>query len=144
MSDDLRRMIRSILMEELGSRGLAVPEPSQPQTREQRVSIRTDRELAAFVRRLLDMIRDARVRAEIESGALTFRLGGDAGPDGHSHRPAAAAAPVTFDKGPVSEKQIRALEDTVRVIRLRNNVRLTPLAKDAVRQAGIKIERVNT
>lgn len=142
MSDELRRMIRSILMDELGRRGLAAPGPSQPQPREQRVSIRSDRDLAAFVRRLLDMTRDARVRAEIESGALTFRLSGDAAADGHSHR--FAAAPVTFDKGPVSEKQIRALADTVEVIRLRKNVRLTPLAKDAVRQAGIKIERVNT
>ena len=142
MNDELRRMIRSILIEELRSHGLTEPKAPQPKAREQPVSIRSDRELAAFVRRLLDLTRDARVRAEIESGALTFRLSDDAGAGGAMHRPAATL--VTFEQGPVSEKQIRALGDTVGVIRLRRNVRLTPLAKDAVRQAGIKIERVNT
>jgi predicted ThiF/HesA family dinucleotide-utilizing enzyme len=44
----------------------------------------------------------------------------------------------------VTEKQIHNLSDDVAVVKIGSGVRLTPLAGDAIRQAGIKIERVKT
>ena len=42
----------------------------------------------------------------------------------------------------VTERQIRSLADDVSMVEVGKTVRFTPLASDALRQAGIKIKRV--
>lgn len=147
--EDLRQTIRAILMEELQAQGVAAAAASPPRAREERVSIKTDAELASFVRRVLDLSRDSRGRADIESGRHVFRLHRQTGSAAASQQSFAAAAStpggvVSFDRGWITEKQINSLADGVAVVKLGGSARLTPLAKDAIRQGGIKLERTKT
>ena len=149
MAEDIRQMIRSILVEELASLNMNQSVDSKPPPREQIVSISSDRELTEFAHRLLDMARDSRTRADIESGRLVFRLkqGSASSPSSYISRPASGSMRGSlqqFEKGLITEKQILSMPEHVKVIKIGKSVRLTPLANDAVRQAGIKIEKVKS
>jgi hypothetical protein len=101
------------------------------------VSVRTDRELAAFVTRLLRLVENPRRRDDLRSGRLRFRLapGGAAGASG-------SARPVhRIDKGAVTEATVRdAARAGARLVLGRRAV-LTPLARDRARAAGVEIEK---
>lgn len=101
------------------------------------VSVRTDRELAAFVTRLLRLVENPRRRDDLRTGRLRFRLapGGAAGAS-------ASARPVhRIDKGAVTEATVRnAARAGARLVLGRRAV-LTPLARDRARAAGVEIER---
>lgn len=146
MSEDLRQMIRNLVLEELASQGAGAGSAASANRREEVVVINSDQDLARFVQRLLTMARNDRVRADIESGRHVFRLGRGAG---------AGTTPVTgAPRGPgsgrtarlngalVTERQVRALAGDVSTVEVGKNVRFTPLASDALRQAGIKIKRM--
>jgi hypothetical protein len=101
------------------------------------VSVRTDRELAAFVTRLLHLAENPRRRDDLRTGRLRFRLapGGAAGAGG-SARPA-----HRIDKGAVTEAAVRdAARAGARLVLGRRAV-LTPLARDRARAAGVDIEK---
>jgi hypothetical protein len=109
------------------------------------VKITTDQELAAFTRRVAVLCKDEHKRREIESGQWTFRLNSQSTPiHGANRSPAQvsnAERSAQFDKGFINERQIDALsEDTTSVV-INKSVRFTPLAKDRLRQRGIRIER---
>jgi hypothetical protein len=101
------------------------------------VSVRTDRELAAFVTRLLRLVENPRRRDDLRTGRLRFRLapGGAAGASG-------SARPVhRIDKGAVTEATVRdAARAGARLVLGRRAV-LTPLARDRARAAGVEIEK---
>ncbi len=101
------------------------------------VSVRTDRELAAFVTRLLHLAENPRRRDDLRTGRLRFRLapGGAAGASG-------SARPVhRIDKGAVTEATVRdAARAGARLVLGRRAV-LTPLARDRARAAGVEIEK---
>ena len=151
MTRNLRQMIRSILIEELAAQGVNVNDRSAPGIREEVVVIRSNQDLAKFVNRLLDITRDNRTRADIQSGRYLFRLdhSSGTGPRTQSHKDATALLKVTdqtaaFDQGLVTEKHIHSLPGDTALVKIGKSTRLTPLASDAARQAGIKIERVKT
>jgi hypothetical protein len=101
------------------------------------VSVRTDRELAAFVTRLLHLVENPRRRDDLRTGRLRFRLapGGAAGAGG-STRPV-----HRIDKGAVTEATVRdAARAGARLVLGRRAV-LTPLARDRARAAGVEIEK---
>jgi hypothetical protein len=101
------------------------------------VSVRTDRELAAFVTRLLHLVENPRRRDDLRTGRLRFRLapGGAAGASG-------SARPVhRIDKGAVTDAAVRdAARAGARLVLGRRAV-LTPLARDRARAAGVEIEK---
>lgn len=101
------------------------------------VTVRTDRELAAFVTRLLHLVENPRRRDDLRTGRLRFRLapGGAAGASG-------SARPVhRIDKGAVTEAAVRdAARAGARLVLGRRAV-LTPLARDRARAAGVEIEK---
>ena len=141
-------MIRELLAEELASAGLgprsgAAP---KPQVREENVSIGSDAELAAFVRRLLEITKDGRARAEIEAGRHVFRLarGASAAPAYSAMPSATQNTPVSFERGLITEKEIIKLPDGVAVVKAGKRARFTPLAQDEMRRRGIKIERAKS
>ena len=151
MNADIRALIRQVLREELGALGAARPDAA-PQVRQETVSIASDADLAAFVRRILALAADGRARAEIEGGRHVFRLADAAG---FRHAPAGAEAyerplprpgssPVSFERGLVNEREIRDLPAGTTVVRVAKTVRLTPLAQDEARRRGIKIERAKS
>lgn len=150
MAQDLRQIIRGILAEELADRGPAPAGRREPETREELVSIESDRDLARFVERIVHMAaHDSRSRADIESGRLVFRLARSGAPESSSRRYADTRSPTTgrvesFAAGLVTESRIHRLPDDVELISLGRSAVLTPLAKDAARQMGIKIERTKS
>lgn len=149
MTEDLRQIIRTLLIEELAAQGVNMPARSNPKVREEAVAIRSDQDLAKFVSRLLDITRDNRVRADIESGQHVFRLSHDfrTRPSSHSRKgtsPSVTGGTVEIRNGLVTEKQIHNLPDDITVVKVGKGVQVTPLASDAIYQAGINIERVKT
>lgn len=149
----LRQVIREVLVEELGrlkaEAGAFAETTPKPQVREEAVAIRSSADLMAFAHRLLEITKDGRARQEIESGRWVFHLaGGKAGsvttmPTNASNgQPPGAGGAVRFDRGLVSERQIDAIPKGSDRLLLGKRTRLTPLARDRIRQRGIQIERV--
>ena len=136
--EEIRSIIREVLAEEIASLRRSA-------TREERVAIASDSDLARFVARLLDLANDAELRREILEGRYVFRLG-----DANAARPEARqsrtlAAPlsrtVRFDSGIVTERHVDSLADETRTISVAKVVRFTPLARDRLRSRGINVER---
>ena len=98
------------------------------------VSLRTDADLSAFVRRLLHLFENPKHRDALRSGRLRFRVAPAAVPG--SAQPA-----HRVDKGAVTEAMVAgAAKDGARLVLGRRAV-LTPLARDRARAAGVEIER---
>jgi hypothetical protein len=101
------------------------------------VSVRTDRELAAFVTRLLHLVENPRRRDDLRTGRLRFRLA----PGGAAGASASARPTHRIDKGAVTEATVRdAARAGARLVLGRRAV-LTPLARDRARAAGVEIEK---
>lgn len=138
---DLRNLIREVLAEELA--GLKTGEGHRPAVTEERVAIRSDAELAAFVRRLLRLAQDGQKRSDLEAGRYVFRLanGADAAHPGAGTSTAGRPGLVRFETGLMTEKDVARLPEGLASLSLGPNVRLTPLARDELRRRGISIER---
>lgn len=145
--DELRLLIREVLAELLptGTRSslpakAAPPQPGATHTVNEAVesvetvSLRSDTELEAFVRRLLKQFENPKDRDALRSGRLRFRLAAPTAPG--SVQPA-----HRVDKGAVTESVVReAARAGARLVLGRRAV-LTPLARDRARAAGVEIER---
>ena len=156
-------LIREVLAEELAL--------LKRETREERVRIADDADLAAFAKRVLALVEDRDAREAFESGSLVFRLdAGAAGPaDSGRGATRGASAPggrkaaagtgrrgdtvpaegavggvMTLRAGLFSERQAASLPRGTASVRLGRNARLTPLARDRLRRRGITIERTET
>ena len=158
MDTNLRTMIRDVLAEEIGkakAQGLLPSAPGaapKPRQREEVISVRSDSDLAAFVARLAEILKDGRSREEIDRGRWVFRLGafaaGSSGvgvpmpPVGPGASPAAPApSTARIDAGIVGERQIEGLPEGTTRLAVGKSVRFTPLARDRLRLRGIAIER---
>jgi hypothetical protein len=98
------------------------------------VSLRTDADLGAFVRRLLHLFENPKHRDALRSGRLRFRLEPVA-------LPGSAQPAHRVEKGAVTEAMVTdAARAGARLVLGRRAV-LTPLARDRARSAGVEIER---
>ncbi len=133
---ELRELVRNVLREELGrSNTAATTATATP--RVERVTLRSDNELMAFVHRIVQLAGDDRQRADIESGRRAFSLAqSKAAP-----APAARGDTPSFVNGLVTERHIEALDDGIAQMEVAASVRFTPLALDRLRQRGIKVKR---
>ncbi|MBE9554948.1 MAG: hypothetical protein IMF05_15900 [Proteobacteria bacterium] len=139
VDDTVRKLIREVLAEEL--QRVKADTQATPGVREETVAVASDADLAAFVARLMKLAGDAKARRDIERGRVVFRLAGNAPRNPAAAEPAPAGDTVRMDRGVVSERQVDALPKGTRILLAGKNVKLTPLAKDRLRQRGIKIER---
>jgi hypothetical protein len=121
------------------TRQLAADADSPPNGAVERVDLRTDADLDAFVRSLVRRLENPRDRMAIRSGKLRFRLGATAPAGGAA---AASAAPVLrVERGAVTERTVRdAARDGARLVLGRRAV-LTPMARDRARSLGVEIEK---
>jgi hypothetical protein len=155
--DALRSLIREIIRDVLPG-GL----PGSPPAAET-VNLSTDEDLAAFVKRLLDLGPDE--REEIRSGRKRFRLAAPsaagvpgvpgvpgtpgisgvpsalAGRADETGRPRAAAAVRRIERGAVTERVINAAAQAGERLVLGRGAVLTPLARDRARASGVPIEK---
>jgi hypothetical protein len=117
----------------LGQPGLAHSVREQVEAVET-VSLRTDADLDAFVKRLLRLFENPQRRDALRAGRLRFRLAAAAGPG--SVQPA-----HRVDKGAVTEAMVRQAAGAGARLVLGRRAVLTPLARDRARAAGVEIER---
>jgi len=148
MSDSaIAQMIREVLAEELGKirAGSGDQGAAQgPAVREEWVSISSDADLKGLVKKILALADNARERQAIERGEIVFRLAGAAqsGASASGQAPAAGGGAAEIASGIISERQVDRLPSGTTQVRIGKAVRLTPLAKDRLRQRGIAIERM--
>jgi hypothetical protein len=129
MSDieELRALVREVIRDVL-PKGL-------PET--ETVNLSTDDDLAAFVKRLLDLDPDQ--REELRSGRKRFRLA-DGAVNGAER--AGASAPVRrIERGAVTEAVITQAARAGERLVLGRGAVLTPLARDRARASGVQIEK---
>ena len=104
----------------------------------ERVDLRSDADLDAFVRSLVHRLENPRDRMAIRSGRLRFRLGTIAAAGG---APAPAGAVIRVERGAVTERAVRdAAAAGARLVLARRAV-LTPMARDRARSLGVEIEK---
>jgi hypothetical protein len=115
------------------------PEASTPATdgSVERVDLRSDADLDAFVRSLARRLENPRDRMAILSGRLRFSLAtAPARSDSSS-----AAQVMRIEKGAVTERHVReAAEKRARLV-LSPRAVLTPMARDRARSLGVEIEK---
>lgn len=104
----------------------------------ERVDLRSDADLDAFVRTLARRLENPRTRTAILSGKLRFQR------SGASSAPSTSASPVPtvrVESGAVTE---RAVKDAARAgarLVLSPRAVLTPMARDRARSLGVEIEK---
>jgi hypothetical protein len=142
-SEQLRAEVRAVLRDVLpaaltagdGQRPSApAPEP---------VSVRTDADLDALVRRVATLCEDPRRRQAMRDGRHGFRLAAGSGeqPPGAPATTATAQTVVRVERGAVTERAVRrAAADKARLV-LGPRAVLTPLARDTARSLGVDVER---
>ncbi len=144
---DLRKMIRELLLEELGKikENTSSGETNNPPSAHE-VTISNSADLSRFATNVLSLAKDSNIANQIERGDYPFRLLTTAGVSMSSMRTVpsnsqSGATPKYFEKGIVTEKDIAALPAEVNEISCGTSVCLTPLARDALRRREIKIVR---
>ena len=141
MSDieELRALVREVIRDVLPN-GLPVTET---------VNLSTDDDLAAFVKRLLDLDPDQ--REELRSGRKRFRVAATPAPpvpagavpiSGNGAERSGESTPVRrIERGAVTEAAIRAAARAGQRLVLGRGAVLTPLARDRARASGVQIEK---
>lgn len=111
------------------------PAAGAARTRVETVRITGDRDLQAFVYRLLEMFENPKLRDDVRTGRLQFTLAGGV---------AAAASPGAVERverGAVTERMVaRAANNGTRLV-LSPHAVLTPLAREKARALGVPIEK---
>ncbi len=104
----------------------------------ERVDLRSDADLDAFVRALAHRLENPRDRMAILSGKLRFTLAAIAPAATDA---AATGAVIRIEKGAVTERHVReAAEKQARLV-LSPRAVLTPMARDRARSLGVEIEK---
>jgi len=102
------------------------------------VSLRTDADLDAFVKRLLRLFENPQRRDALRAGRLRFRL---ASANGAVPAGGSAADDLVVESGALTERAVaRAAHEGRRVVLGRRAV-ATPLALDKARSLGVRVER---
>jgi len=137
--DELRAMIREVIGDLLPN-GLPVTET---------VNFSTDDDLAAFVKRLLDLAPGE--REAIRSGRKRFKLPGmssavpassvAAAPVNGAERAGGASPVRRIERGAVTEAMISQAARAGERLVLGRGAVLTPLARDRARASGVPIEK---
>jgi hypothetical protein len=141
--DELRAAVRAVLHEVLPS--AATQAAPAGEVEPERVTLQTDAELDAFVRRVATLCEDSSVRADIRDGARRFSFGPSQPTAGSKacgmsdERPGLGVHRV--EQGAVTERRVKqAAADGVRLVIGRKAV-LTPLARDRARTLGVVVEK---
>jgi hypothetical protein len=101
----------------------------------ERVQLRSDADLDAFVRALAVRFESPDERAAILSGAVRFRLAGA------SVEEPSSRSTIRVESGAVTERAVRDAARTGARLVLSPRAVLTPLARDRARSLGVEIEK---
>lgn len=142
-AEELRAEVRAVLRDVLPAALTAGAGARTSLPTAEPVSLRTDADLDALVRRVATLCEDPRRREAFRDGRHGFRLAAGSGepPARTSEATAAARAVVRVERGAVTERAVRrAAADEARLV-LGPRAVLTPLARDTARSLGVDVER---
>ena len=142
-TDELRAAVRAVLRDVLPASVIAPRSAERAEGSPQHVSLRTDAELDAFVRRVAALCDDPAQRSALKDGRRRFTLaaGQADGPAQPAAAKAATAPVVRVDRGAVTERTVKkAAADGARLV-VGPRAVLTPLARDKARSLGVQVER---
>jgi len=135
-TDTVRSLIREVLAEELARVA------RERSTTKETVSIKTNEDLQALVRHIVELSRDKSMREKITAGDHVFVLENQPGVSVAKTPAPNTRNVVQITQGFLSERAIEALPANTRVVQLGQGVRFTPLARDRLRQRKITVERI--
>lgn len=152
---DIRALIKEVLAEELASLRAELAHDAAIEV----VKVDTSADLSRFALSVLGRADDPGFVSALRNGRLHFEPVRDAGTLEPLERlpPVVMRTPVTkqpatlvatipprvseLSKGLITERDLAAVADGERRLRIKKTARLTPLAKDEARRRGIRIER---
>lgn len=141
MGEEIRKIIRELLVEEIASINKESVSLDQKTTREVIVSIRTDEDLMKFVKKILNIVRETDGFSNIENGDIIFHLDVPSSANLNSRSCTSHPTSNKIEDGLITEYDIAKLDGNITVLQVLKNAKLTPLAKDELRKKGIKMER---
>ncbi|HEX5190854.1 MAG TPA: hypothetical protein VFW16_15015 [Streptosporangiaceae bacterium] len=130
--DELRQLVREVLADVVGERTPPVPGHPAGDDATWTVRISTDDDLHAFALRVLKLAGNPKVRQDLLSGRVRFRLAGT---------PAAGPVVHQVEKGAVTERAVAAAAAAGARLVLGPRAVLTPLARDKARALGVPISK---
>ena len=141
VGEEIRKIIRELLVEEIASINKESVSLDQKTTREVIVSIRTDEDLMKFVKKILNIVKETDGFSNIENGDIIFHL--DVPSSANLNCRSCTSHPTSnkIEDGLITEYDIAKLDGNITVLQVLKNAKLTPLAKDELRKKGIKMER---
>ena len=141
VGEEIRKIIRELLVEEIASINKESVSLDQKTTREVIVSIRTDEDLMKFVKKILNIVKETDGFSNIENGEIIFHL--DVPSSANLNGRSCTSHPTSnkIEDGLITEYDIAKLDENITVLQVLKNAKLTPLAKDELRKKGIKMER---
>jgi len=129
---ELREIVRDVIRDALARR--------KPQGNAEFVRISSDEDLAAFVRSLLERLKDPAAAASIRAGELVFRLAKDDRQGAPQDRGIQTPSRPGMLTGVITERKIDSCAAAGAIV-LAPGAILTPLARDRARRLGLRIER---
>lgn len=141
MGEEIRKIIRELLVEEIASINKESVSLDQKTTREVIVSIRTDEDLMNFVKKILNIVKETDGFSNIENGDIIFHLDVPSSANLNSRSCTSHPTSNKIEDGLITEYDIAKLDGNITVLQVLKNAKLTPLAKDELRKKGIKMER---
>lgn len=141
MGEEIRKIIRELLVEEIASINKESVSLDQKTTREVIVSIRTDEDLMKFVKKILNIVKETDGFSNIENGDIIFHLEVPSSANLNSRSCTSHPTSNKIEDGLITEYDIAKLDGNITVLQVLKNAKLTPLAKDELRKKGIKMER---
>lgn len=155
--DDLRALVREVVREAVAAASAAKPAapavtavtadvgptPTGPLAADERsrtdpVRITNDRELDAFVRKLLTLFDNPKARSDIKAGRLRFAL------TGATRAGAPTVTARRIERGAVTELVVAEVAAAGGALILGKRAVLTPLAREKARALGVSIEKERT
>lgn len=141
VGEEIRKIIRELLVEEIASINKESVSLDQKTTSEVIVSIRTDEDLMKFVKKILNIVRETDGFSNIENGDIIFHLDVPSSANLNSRSCTSHPTSNKIEDGLITEYDIAKLDENITVFQVLKNAKLTPLAKDELRKKGIKMER---
>ena len=141
MGEEIRKIIRELLVEEIASINKESVSLDQKTTSEVIVSIRTDEDLMKFVKKILNIVKETDGISNIENGDIIFHLDVPSSANLNSRSCTSHPTSNKIEDGLITEYDIAKLDENITVFQVLKNAKLTPLAKDELRKKGIKMER---
>lgn len=141
---DLRSLVRDVLREVLPAsiKSKAVQNAPTgtveiPPIDHELVSLNTEADVDAFVKRLAQLCEDPIKRAKLAGGAIRFRIT----PSISSPVITESKKVIRIERGAVTERDVKQASQEGATLLLNRAAVLTPLGRDRARALGVEVER---